>query len=193
MEIKEGYKVKVDYVGKLDDGQEFDNSAKHGAPLEFQVGAQMVVPGFEKALLGMSEGEEKDVDIKPEDAYGNWREELVRDFPKDQVPVDAAVGTTLYLQSPDGQRLIATILEVTEDKVKMDMNHPLAGKSLHFHLKVVGVEEAELSKGCSGGGCGSGACGNKEGKEDKEGGCGSGKCHDGEDDEESEDHTGGCC
>lgn len=177
MKVANGNKVKVDYTGKFDDGTVFDSSEKHGAPLEFQMGTKMVIPGFEEALLGMEKGEEKEITIKPADAYGERNEQMMQKVPRDQLPKDQEpqVGMMLIMTSPEGHKIPAKISEVTDKEVTLDLNHPLAGKTLHFTLKVVDIAEGGEVKECSGGGCGSGKCEDK--KEEKEGCCGSGSCN----------------
>ncbi len=174
MEVKEGYKVKVEYTGKFDNGEVFDSSKEHGRPLEFQVGARMVIPGFEKAVLGMKEGDSKEITIKPEEGYGQRNDKLVQKIPRDQLPKDREPkkGMGLMMTTPQGMQVPVTITEVTDTDVTLDLNHPLAGKTLHFEIKILGVEEAELSKECSGGGCGSGSCEDKKPEEK----CGGGQC-----------------
>ncbi len=141
MPVKEGNKVKVEYEGKLDDGTVFDTSEKHG-PIEFQVGAKQVVPGFEKAVIGMEKGEEKNIKLEPKDAYGDVNPELVRKIPKDQIPAEAKEGSTLLMQLPNGMQVPVKVVSVDEKEATLDMNHPLAGQNLNFKLKVVDFREA---------------------------------------------------
>ena len=91
MAVKKGDKVKVDYTGTLEDGTVFDSSEKHGQPLEFEVGAGQVIPGFENGIIGMEKGNEKDIEIKPADAYGEINPEMVKELPKDQFPQDKEI------------------------------------------------------------------------------------------------------
>lgn len=142
MPVENGNKVKIDYEGKLEDGTVFDASAKHGAPLEFEVGSGRVIPGFDAAVLGMNVGEEKEVTIPPADAYGDYNAELSQQVPRDQLPQDQTpeVGMILMLHLQNGAQFPAKILEVTDEHVKIDMNHPLAGKTLIFKIKLVEVK-----------------------------------------------------
>lgn len=142
MTIEEGKKVKVEYEGKFDDGTVFDSSKKHGKPLEFEVGKGQVIKGFENAVKGMKKGDEKEVKITPEQGYGDKNPDLKQKIPKDQLPKDKEVkpGMMLIVSSPDGQQMPATILNVDDKEVEIDLNHPLAGKNLNFNLKVIGVE-----------------------------------------------------
>ena len=146
MKVEKGDTVKVDYIGSFDNGKVFDDSARHGAPLEFKVGAQQVVKGFDEAVLGMEKGEEKEVDIGAVDAYGAVNEQLHKKVPKEHLPQDkeAKEGMTLLVTLPTGQKIPAKIMKVEEKEVTIDLNHPLAGKDLHFKIKVIEVsKEAE--------------------------------------------------
>ncbi len=141
MPIKKGNKVKVDYTGKLKDGTVFDSSqhGSHSHPLEFEVGAGQVIEGFDEAVMGMEKGEEKEVTIAPEQAYGEKDPSLQREVPKNKMPkgIDVKPGMILGMNLPDGQQMQATVSAVTDSTVTIDMNHPLAGKTLIFLLKVV--------------------------------------------------------
>ncbi len=141
MPVKKGDKVKVDYTGSLDDGTVFDSSEKHGQPLEFEVGAGKVIPGFENALVGMKKGEEKEVTLKPADAYGEPNPQLLKKIPKEQLPTDKEIkpGMMLGVGLPNGAKIPAKIVDVNDKEVTIDLNHPLAGKTLHFKLKVVDI------------------------------------------------------
>jgi len=141
MAIKEGDKVKIDYEGRLEDGTVFDSSSKHGAPLQVEVGAHQVIPGFEKALVGMEKGQEKEITLKPEEAYGQYRKELLQKVPKDRLPKEhePKPGMMLVLGTPDGKQMPAKIAEVGDNDVTIDINHPLAGKTLIFKIKIVEI------------------------------------------------------
>jgi len=141
MTIKKGDKIKVDYNGKLEDGNVFDSSEKNG-PLEFEVGSGMIIKGFDNAVIGMKKGEEKEITIKPAEAYGEIHKELVQKVPRDKLPAEPEpkAGMVLVLQSPDGMQFPAKIAEVTKDEVAIDLNHPLAGKTLIFKIKIVDVQ-----------------------------------------------------
>ena len=141
MEVKKGSKVKVSYTGKLDDGQVFDTSEGKD-PLEFEVGAGMIIPGFEQGIMGMKEGEEKEIKIEAKDAYGERDDNNVQAIPKDQVNVGQEVkeGMTLAVQAPDGQKVPVKVSKVDDQNVFIDMNHPLAGKNLTFNVKIEDIE-----------------------------------------------------
>lgn len=141
MTVKKNDHVHVEYEGTLEDGTIFDTSKNHGQPLKFQVGVGQVIKGFDEALIGMKEGEEKQITIKPEEGYGPRREELVTDIPKQKLPEgEVKEGMVLAVQSPDGQQFPATVIKVHEDKLTIDLNPPLAGKTLNFKLKLTKIE-----------------------------------------------------
>jgi len=144
--IKQGHKVTLDYEGKLETGEVFDSS-KHGGhshPLTFTIGENKVIPGFEKAVIGMKVGEEKEFSINPEDAYGLRNEGLIQEVPKNALPpapsgFEIKAGITLMMRTPQGD-LPVRIAEVKEETISLDLNHPLAGKKLIFNIKVLKVE-----------------------------------------------------
>jgi peptidylprolyl isomerase len=141
--IKKGDKVKIDYTGKLDDGTVFDSSTHgdHSHPLEFEVGSGKVIPGFDNAVMGMKLDEEKDIVIEPKDAYGQPNKDLVKPIPKSQIPESDKIqkGMQLMMQTNTGQQLPVIVVDVDETNIMIDLNHPLAGKTLHFHIKVVEI------------------------------------------------------
>ncbi len=141
MTIENGDKVQVDYKGTLEDGTVFDDSAKHGKPLEFEIGSGQIIPGFEKAVKEMKEGESKKITLPPAEAYGDPNPQLTQKIPKDKVPTDQKVeaGMMLMLSLPNGQQVPARIVEVGEKEFTVDLNHPLAGKTLTFELKLVKI------------------------------------------------------
>ncbi|MBR9700040.1 peptidylprolyl isomerase [Candidatus Woesearchaeota archaeon] len=141
MAVKKGDKVKVNYTGTLDDGTVFDSSEKHGQPLEFEVGSKQVIPGFDDALIGMEIGQEKEISIKPEQAYGQPNPQLVTEVPKDKLPQDKELkpGMMLLVTLPNGAQTPAKIVEVLDTGVKLDLNHPLTGKALNFKIKLESI------------------------------------------------------
>ncbi|MBU2503752.1 MAG: peptidylprolyl isomerase [Nanoarchaeota archaeon] len=147
MVIKEGDKVKLEYEGKLEDGTVFDSSkhGEHSHPLEFEVGAGQVIPGFEEAVKGMEKGEKKEFEIPAEKAYGERKEDLKKEIPKDSIPKspegrEPEAGMVLMVQSPEGQSFPVKIDEVKESTIIIDLNHPLAGKKLIFNVEVADVK-----------------------------------------------------
>ncbi|MBP1908460.1 FKBP-type peptidyl-prolyl cis-trans isomerase [Methanolobus bombayensis] len=139
MAIKEGDTVKVEYVGLLDDGSVFDASETHGQPLEFTVGGGNVIKGFDDAVRGLEVGEEKEFRLEPEDAYGEYKDALIDTVSRDLVKssMEMEVGKTFWVQAPHGQTIPAKIIDLTEDEVTFDLNHPLAGKALTFKIIIV--------------------------------------------------------
>jgi peptidylprolyl isomerase len=136
--IKEGSKVKVHYTGRFEDTTVFDSSLER-EPLEFVVGEANLIPGFMNALIGMNSGESKTIQLNPEEAYGSYIEELVNEVPKEHVPEGVEVGSMLQAQTEDGV-VNVIVTDITETHVKVDANHPLAGKNLIFDLEILEVE-----------------------------------------------------
>lgn len=139
--VKKGDKVTLEYTGTLSDGTVFDASSKHDSPLKFEAGAGRVIPGFDKAVMGMSVGEEKKFTIQPAEAYGESNPKLIQKVSRKEIPQDREpqVGMGLIVGGPGGQQMRAFITEVTPDFITLDMNHPLAGKALTFQIKVVKI------------------------------------------------------
>lgn len=137
---KKGDTVAVHYTGTLESGDVFDSSQGRD-PLEFEVGGGQVIPGFDQAVTGLGVGETREVEIAPEQAYGEPREDLVVDVERDQFPEDAdpAVGQQVQVQVAPGQNRVATIREIGDEAIKLDLNHPLAGKTLKFDVELVEI------------------------------------------------------
>jgi FKBP-type peptidyl-prolyl cis-trans isomerase 2 len=129
-EAKKGDTVKVHYTGKFDDGTVFDSSLDR-EPLVFQIGEGSVIPAFEQAVEGMNPGEAKNETIAADQAYGPHLEEMMTEVDRKLFPPNAKleVGQMLQIPREDGKTLNVTITKVTEDKVTLDANHPLAGKA----------------------------------------------------------------
>jgi len=139
MPIKKGDKIKVDYTGTLDNGQVFDSSERAGHPLEFEVGAGHIIKGFDNAVIGMNKGEEKEIKLTPEEAYGEVKPELLKKMPKTMLPKEPEpkIGMFLTISTADGHKFPAKIAEIGENDITLDLNHPLAGKTLNFKIKII--------------------------------------------------------
>lgn len=136
----QGDTVHVHYAGRLEDGTVFDSSEGRD-PIEFTLGAGQVIPGFEKAVIGMAEGETATARIPPEEAYGPQSQELVLRVERSQFPegVTPQVGQRFQMQTQDGNTVRVTVTEEHEDTVEIDANHPLAGKALTFDVELVKI------------------------------------------------------
>ena len=141
MNVKTGDKVKIEYTGTFDDGTVFDSSEDHGRPLEFQVGSGHVIKGFDAAIFGMKEGDEKQFRISPSEAYGEHNPQLVQKVPKEIFPNDAELALGLLFEAglPTGEKIPAMITAIEESTVSVDLNHPLAGKTLNFKIKLTEI------------------------------------------------------
>jgi peptidylprolyl isomerase len=139
---KNGDLVRVHYTRRLGDGKVFDTSRDGGEPLEFQIGAGQVIPGFEEGVRGMVVGESKTIEIESEDAYGPRRDGLIATIERERAkfPFEPQVGMNLLMPLPDDQQLEVVVTEVTDTHVTVDGNHPLAGQKLIFDLELVGNE-----------------------------------------------------
>jgi len=143
-QVKSGDTVRVHYHGKLTDGTTFDSSEGR-QPLEFEVGAGMVIPGFDEGVTGMSVGEKRTLEIPAEEAYGPVQEEMFMEFPLDRFPPEMVpeAGMQLNMTDGQGQQFPVTIAEVKEETVILDGNHPLAGKALIFDIELVEIAGAK--------------------------------------------------
>ncbi len=175
---------------------EMIEQASAQAPLKFLFGAGLMLPMFESKLVGKKQGDKFEIDLTSQEAYGERDAEAVVALPKDIFVVEGqfdsemiSVGNHVPMMTQDGQRMTGIVLEVTEETVKMDFNHPLAGEKLHFTGDVLEVRDAteeEIVQALNGGGCG-GSCGcdggdcgdgcGDGGHDHGHGGCGSCGCH----------------
>jgi peptidylprolyl isomerase len=157
--VKDGDFVQLHYTGSLDDGTVFDSSLGR-EPLEFQVGAGGIIAGFNDAVRDMEVDSEKEVSLTPAQAYGEQRDDLKREFPIDMLNGhQIKVGEELRFASPHGP-VRGKVLAVEPTKFMVDFNHPLAGKTLTFKIKLLGITDrptqSQESCSCSSSSCGSG-------------------------------------
>lgn len=137
--VQNGNRIKVHYTGKFEDGDVFDSS-EGGDPLEFEVGAGQLIPGFDTAVVGMAAGEKKQVTLPPDQAYGERSDERVVHADTDQLPPDTEVSVGDVLQvTIDGEDYPAPVTEVNESGFTVDLNPPLAGRTLVFDIEVVEI------------------------------------------------------
>jgi len=130
-----GDRVRVSYVGQFADGTVFDSSEGH-APLEFTIGAGEVIAGFDEAVKGLLAGERRSVAIPPEQGYGLHLPEMVAEFERRLIPDDhlLAIGNFLEVSAANGAAFEVQVVGLTDSTVRLDANHPLAGKTLHFDV-----------------------------------------------------------
>lgn len=140
MAAKLGDTVRVHYTGRLPDGTVFDSSTG-SEPLEFTLGEGNILPGFEKAVLGMSPGDSKTFEIPADLAYGPHHDDRVLTVPLDDMPakIRPAVGQMLELRQPSGRALPVKVTALTDDEITLDANHPLAGQDLTFEALLVEI------------------------------------------------------
>lgn len=139
-QAKTGDTVRIHYTGRLTDNTQFDSSAGED-PLEFQIGGGQLIPGLEREIVGMQVGAKKTVNVASDDAYGPHRAEAVQQVERSLVPpdLDLVVGEQLGATTDDGHTLELTIVEVTDETVTLDANHPLAGQDLVFDVELVEI------------------------------------------------------
>lgn len=141
MPVKIGDTVRVHYTGKLADGTQFDTSEGRD-PLAFTVGGGQVIPGFERAVIGLAAGDTITVNIEHEDAYGPRQEQLSHTVSRDDFATEPFVGGEVNLVSPEGDEIPGRIVAIEGDEVILDFNHPLAGKKLAFEITLVEFDPA---------------------------------------------------
>jgi FKBP-type peptidyl-prolyl cis-trans isomerase 2 len=143
MKVEKGKNVKVHYTGTFENGQEFDSSRARNETLNFTVGAGQMIAGFDNAVMGMEVGETKDVTLTPNEAYGERNEEAVQPVNRKNFPEDfvVRVGEMVQGSTAEGIPIQAVVVGEDEENIILDMNHPLAGKSLNFNIELVEIEE----------------------------------------------------
>jgi len=139
-EAKSGDTVRVHYTGQLDDETVFQSSTGR-EPLEFTIGEERIIPALENSVIGMKPGDAKTVKLSAEEAFGSYREDLVRTVERSQFPADfePQVGQRLSLSEPSGREIAVTVTDFSEANVTLDANHPLAGEDLIFNLELVEI------------------------------------------------------
>ncbi|GAB1350361.1 peptidylprolyl isomerase [Ignavibacteriales bacterium] len=138
--IQKGSLVTMHYTGTFVDGEEFESS--YGKePLVFRVGNNEIIPGLELAVLGMEVGEKKDVAVPPELGYGEYRDSLVVEVLRSQLPdLEVEIGDRLELDGENGENIIMTVIEMNDEQITLDANHDLAGEILNFAIEIVEVK-----------------------------------------------------
>ncbi len=198
MKVEQNKMVAVDYTLTVD-GQIADQS-RPGQPLEFIFGTGMLLPKFEEAIIGKEPGEKVSFTLEPKDGYGEYVADAVVELPKTIFMVDGKlvedilfVGSQVPMGDAQGNRMLGIIREIGEESVKMDFNHPMAGKTLKFDVEVISVRDVTPEDLAAKGGCGCGCdcgddchcsddchCGDEEchcGDEEHHDGCNCGHCH----------------
>ncbi|MBC7878124.1 MAG: peptidylprolyl isomerase [Anaerolineales bacterium] len=139
--VQNGVVVSMDYKLTVD-GEVLDSSDDAG-PLQFLAGHDNIVPGLEREMIGMKIGDSKDVVVSPEDGYGEFDEEGFMDVPRSEFPSDMQIeeGVELNITDEDGENQFARVESITNESVRLDLNHPLAGAELHFNVTVVALRE----------------------------------------------------
>jgi len=142
LKVNDGQVVSMEYTLKVD-GEVADTSQGR-EPLEFVHGAGNIIPGLEREMVGMAVGDSKDVLVAAVDGYGEEDDNAFMDVPREQFPeeIPMKIGTEIQVQNQAGQPMYARIDTIGDKSVRLDFNHPLAGKELHFSVKVVGLRDA---------------------------------------------------
>jgi FKBP-type peptidyl-prolyl cis-trans isomerase SlyD len=144
--ITEGTQVSLEYTLSLEDKTVVESNVG-GKPMTYQHGAHEIVPGLETALAGLPKGGEKRVVVKPSEGYGAVDPKAVQEVKKSMIPEQAwKVGAQLEAKGPDGQSMFPVVTAVNEETVTLDFNHPLAGKTLIFDVKVLDIRPGEQKK-----------------------------------------------
>jgi peptidylprolyl isomerase len=140
--VENGSFVKLHYRGTFPDGEVFDDSRLRDQMMEIVVGKGEIIKGFEQALIGMTEGETKVINLSSEEAYGPPRPEMIVSTSLQAFPdnFEFEVGMKVQGKSPTGQIVLAEIISYDEDNVVLDHNHPLAGKDINFQIELVQIE-----------------------------------------------------
>jgi peptidylprolyl isomerase len=138
--VEKGNVIQVHYTGTLENGEVFDSS-QGGEPLEVAIGQGQLISGFEDALMGMSLNEKKVFTLTPDEAYGPRNEDAKRTFSRNEIPagLDVEKGQMVAVTTPQGEQIPAKVVQVDDEGLTIDFNHPLAGETLTFEIEVVGI------------------------------------------------------
>ena len=141
MHANKGDRIRIEYKGFLDDGRVFDSTEQHGFPLKLTIGEGVYLEALEQAIIGMKINEEKTIRLSPKEAYGEYLPDRIEIVEKQNLPENSKLeeGSLIILISTEGTETQAKIIEVTDDEVILDFNHPLAGIPLNFRLKLVEI------------------------------------------------------
>jgi FKBP-type peptidyl-prolyl cis-trans isomerase SlyD len=143
--VKDGSVVSLQYSLSEEDGKLIETN-KGKDPLKYTQGNRQIIPGLEKELAGMKVGGEKRVKVKPEDAYGVVNAKAFQEVPKEQIPANGLkLGATLSAKGPQGQEIPVRVHEIKEKTVVLDLNHPMAGKTLLFDVKILDIQPSAAS------------------------------------------------
>ena len=144
MTVSSGTRVSIEYTLRLEDAAVIDTNVGSD-PLTYVHGSQQIIPRLEKALEGMKIGESKQVTVKPEEGYGLVDQEAFVEVKKDQIPQDTLkVGAQLKGRDASGRPVYARVVEIKDKTVVLDLNHPLAGKTLYFKVKILDIQKAPV-------------------------------------------------
>jgi FKBP-type peptidyl-prolyl cis-trans isomerase SlyD len=144
--VSDGKHIFLEYTLKLEDGEVVDTNVGSD-PMNFIYGKGQIVPGLEKELIGMKKGESKNVVVKPEDGYGNIRDDAIREVPIEKIPKEShKAGAQIQGRTATGRVIPLIVKEVKEKTVVLDYNHPLAGKTLYFDVKIVDITDPAKNK-----------------------------------------------
>ena len=143
MQIQNNHVVSMHYTLTLESGETVDSSVEH-EPLQFLTGQQQIIPGLEREILNLQPGDKKSVTVAPEDGYGLVNEDLTQTVGREQIPADVELkeGLALTGQNADGQQFQVIVKSFNDAEVELDMNHPLAGETLHFDIEIIDVRPA---------------------------------------------------
>jgi len=141
MTVQNGNKVKIHYCGKLKNGEIFDDSRQNGEPLQFTIGAQQVIPGFENGIIGMQIGEKRELNIPCEEAYGKRSDDYILEFPKSSLPAELnyEIGGMMQLTLAPEMAVNVEIINIKEDTIVFDANHKLADQDLIFEVELLEI------------------------------------------------------